>query len=114
MEESFTEFLQKLMSGEKTSTDAEMETRVQELKDSLLPFIPKGPIEESWDIAMVQYLGWMRLMGHVTPSLEAWMALVVEMRGVVNTAYWLGRRDERLEGMLAGVEMKGGGEDGEH
>jgi hypothetical protein len=104
---SFSEFLQKAAKGEASPYEVDIEAKTEELLESLLSFIPEGPVEESWDSAMVQYMGFKHLMDYMQPNVGALLALTMEMRAVVTTAYWLGRRDERLEGMLGGVEMKG-------
>jgi hypothetical protein len=96
--QNFSQFLTDLATGTIRISDIDLEGNIDDLKKSLLPFIPKH-YEESWDSGMIQCLAFSRLMEHTQPALESMLALVAELRGVAITAYWLGRRDERLEGM---------------
>ena len=102
--DNFEDFLDKMVRGELDFTFIDMEKKMEELNESLRAFIPDD-IETTWDMAVIEYGAWAKLWALVPPELGAMMELILNLKSTVFVSYWLGRRDERLEGMLGEVDV---------
>jgi len=101
--DSLKDFLNRYNSGE-----VDIEKMMVDLRESLDAFIPKEYIigdKITDDMATTMLALWANVYRLAGSSVGAAINLVESVQSAVFVSYWLGRRDERLEGMLGGVEM---------
>ena len=82
--------------------------KVIELHRSLEVFIPEEA-EPTENMAIAMFEGWVNLYRMAGGDTKELVKLLMNLQALVFVSYWLGRRDERLEGMLGEVDMGGEG-----
>ena len=99
------EKMMKRIRADDTSVLDEVHERAQSMLTSLESFMPKDGWAYSMDCVVLEYLLLSHLHRILLPGTEFFAT--GHIAHAIVTAYWVGRRDQWLEGMLRGVEMKG-------
>ena len=99
------EGMMKRIQADDTSLLDEIGDRAQSMLTSLESFMPKDGWAYSMDCVVLEYLLLSHLHRILLPGTEFFAT--GHIAHAIVTAYWVGRRDQWLEGMLRGVEMKG-------